>query len=74
MTTSDLFKAHVDELSRRSEAGDEFATRTLACLALVCEGWRHGDPDPDGDGTDPGDGEAAEDCQVIDFTLYLRAA
>lgn len=63
MTTSELFKAHVMELQAKAEAGDEFANKSLACLSLLAEGWRYGDPDPT-DPDDPGGGE------LIDLTAY----
>lgn len=51
------FFDHVDELTRMSDGGDELATRSLAAMALLAEGWRPGDPDPDngpdGDGGEP---------------------
>lgn len=52
------FVAHVRELERRAIAGDEFAARSLACMALL----KHDDGPPD----DPGGGE------VIDFAPYLK--
>lgn len=50
------FVEHVRELERRSIAGDLFATKSLACMALLKDG---GPPD------DPGG-------EVIDFAPYLR--
>jgi hypothetical protein len=61
--TSRLYREHVERLMALCESGDENAARSLACLALVCEGWRYGDPDP----TDPPDGGG---CEVIDLTAY----
>jgi hypothetical protein len=52
------FVEHVRELERRSIAGDDFSTKSLACMALLKEGF----PWPD----DPDGGE------VIDFAPYLR--
>ena len=52
------FVEHVRELERRSIGGDIFASKSLACMALVKEG---------GGATDPGGGG-----EVIDFTPYLR--
>jgi len=46
MTISEVFKAHVDYLEALAEAGDEMATRTLGCMALLAQGWHYGDPDP----------------------------
>lgn len=67
---SDLYCEHVKELHRRADAGDEFATKSLACLALVCKGWRYGDPDPyDGPDDDPGGGK-----NIVDFTLVWQQA
>jgi hypothetical protein len=66
MTISELFKGHVDELLRRANSGDEFAGKSLACLSLLTDGWRYGDPDP----TDPppdGGGEP-----VIDLSAYRK--
>lgn len=63
-TTSQAYKALVDELMAKAETGDPLAARCLAALSLVCEGWRYGDPDP----TDPppdGGGET-----VIDLSAY----
>lgn len=50
------FVAHVRELERRSIAGDTFATKSLACMALL-------------KGDAPDDNPGGE---VIDFTPYLR--
>lgn len=55
--TRKYFVDHVRELERRSLTGDDFATKSLACMALLKGG---GPPDPDGGG------------EVIDFTPYLR--
>lgn len=68
-SVSELYYEHVKELERRAEAGDEFATKSLACLALICEGWRYGDPDPeDPDDDGPGGGEEVE--EIIDLSAY----
>lgn len=56
-STSEVFKNIVDELRRRSEWGDEFATQCLACMELLSTGWRYGDPDPEDDGGGPDPGE-----------------
>ena len=63
---SELYYEHVKELERRADVGDEFAIKSLACLVLICEGWRYGDPDPvDGPDDDPGGGEV-----IIDLSAY----
>ena len=64
MTTSELFKAHIDELERMAEADDWFAAKSLACMALLIDGWRYGDPDP----VDPPDGGG----EIIDLSAYRR--
>lgn len=61
--TSRLYREHVERLVALGDAGDREAIRSLACLALVCEGWRYGDPDPT-DGPPGGGGE------VIDLRQY----
>lgn len=63
MSVSSAFIEHVDELERRALAGDDFATRTLCAMVLLREGWRPGDPDPDG----PDGGEFASGDNIIDF-------
>lgn len=60
--TSRLYREHVERLLAAAEDGDETAARSLACLALVCEGWRYGDPDP----TEPPDGG----CDVINLSAW----
>lgn len=52
------FNAHVRELERRAIDGDHDAAKSLACMALLVDGWR-----PDGDGG-----------EVIDLLPYLRLA
>lgn len=56
-TITEIFLQHVKILTGMSERGDEVATRSLAAMALLAEGWRPGDPDPDngpdGDGGEP---------------------
>ena len=37
----------VYELMRRSDYGDELATKTIACMSLLACGWHLGDPEPD---------------------------
>lgn len=55
--TSVLFKEHIDLLRSLQDAGDEIAAKSLACMVLLLDGWRFGDPDPidppDGDGGIP---------------------
>lgn len=67
MSLTDHYTALVLALESSASAGDEHAARVLGAMALLCEGWRPGDPDPAGP-DDPGDGE------VIDFTTWKRAA
>lgn len=50
-----LYRRHIKELGRRALDGDTFAMQSLCCLALVCQGWRHGDPDPADPEPDPGE-------------------
>ena len=59
------FVAHVREVEARSLAGDEHATKTLACMALLAEGFPPEDPDG---------GETVDLCEVIDFSKYRMAA
>jgi hypothetical protein len=68
-TTSDAFKAHIDDAMARAEAGDPFAARALSAMALLISGWRYGDPDPS-DGPD-GDGETVIDLEA--YRLKLAA-
>lgn len=63
MTTSEHYKALVDELLGKAEAGDLLAVRCLAALSLLAEGWRYGDPDPRDDPPDGGE-------SVIDLSTY----
>ena len=69
MSTSEAFKAHVDELERRAEGGDSFAAKSLAALALLAEGWRYGDPDP----TDPPPDDGGEPINLAAYRLRLAA-
>lgn len=62
-TTNDYF-AHVEELIRRMDEGDEFATKSVAALALLISGWRPGDPDPTDDPDDDG-GEPLPNVRAI---------
>ena len=66
MTVSDHYREHVEMLEKLADAGDEIAAKSLACIALVCEGWRYGDPDPD-DGNPDDDGGQPLPCNVIEF-------
>lgn len=61
-STSELFKEHVDKLVSLAERDDDSdetldARRSLACLSLLAEGWRYGDPDPVDPDPDPDDKE-----------------
>jgi hypothetical protein len=70
-TISELYREHVEELQRLASCGDEFATKSLACLALVCEGWRYGDPDPEDDGPDDDGGETV--VHLDDWRMRIAA-
>ncbi len=59
-TISELYQEHVDELYHRAQRGDIGAAKNLAALALLCEGWRPGDDDPEGDGGPDDDGGERE--------------
>lgn len=54
------FVAHVKDLEQRAIDGDHHAVKTLACMALLVDGWRP---------TDLGGGG-----EVIDLMPYLRLA
>lgn len=69
MTISEHYKAHIDLLEAMAEAGDEVAVKSLACLALLAEGWRYGDPDPDDGGGPDDDGGLPLPTNVIPFRL-----
>lgn len=72
VTVSEHFKAHVDELLKRSLEGDSFATKSLVALSLLRQGWRYGDPDPDGDDPDPGEvAEVELGSNVVDLHEFL---
>lgn len=71
MTVASAYEEHVTELERRAIAGDEFAVRSLACMVLLKEGWKPGDPDPSDD--DPDGGERKFDDNVIDLMGRLAA-
>lgn len=58
--TNAAFVKHIKHLEQLAIAGDMDANKSLACMALLVEGWSPTDP--------PGDGV------VIDFAPYLRAA
>ena len=58
--TNAAFVTHVKDLERLAIGGDEHAVRSLACMALLVEGWRPSDPDGGG--------------EVIDLTPYLKMA
>jgi len=66
MTLTDHYDAHVRRLESMAPTDDD-AARSLACLTLLMQGWRPGDPDPRDD-PDPPDGE------VVDIYLYRLAA
>ena len=67
--TSKAYKALVDELVEKAEAGDMLAVRCLSALSLVCEGWRYGDPDP----TDPPPSDGGEPINLAAYRLRLVA-
>ena len=67
--TSITFKAHIDELRQRAELGDQLAIRSLACIALVIEGWRYGDADP----PDPPPDGGGEPIDLAAYRLRLAA-
>lgn len=69
-SVSELYYEHAKELERRAEAGDEFATKSLACLALICEGWRYGDPDPEDPDDGPGGGSEVDEENCVDLSAY----
>jgi hypothetical protein len=56
--TEAAFVAHVKDLERMAIEGDERAVKSLACMALLVEGWRPTDPDGGG--------------EVIDLVPYLK--
>jgi hypothetical protein len=55
--TRAAFVAHIEDLTQRGCDGDEHAVKSLACMALLVEGYRPVPPDGG---------------EVIDFTPYLR--
>ena len=68
-STSTAYKALVDELVAKAEAGDRLASRCLAALSLMGEGWRYGDPDP----TDPPPTGGGELISLSAYRLRLAA-
>jgi hypothetical protein len=56
------FRDHIAKLGKLAEGGDKDAIRSLACMALLVEGWRCSPDDPD-------DGE-----KIIDFSQCRLAA
>lgn len=62
MTLLDAYDAHIRALEAAAPT-DETAARSLACITLLIQGWRPGDPDPREDDDPPGGGE------VIPFRL-----
>lgn len=70
MNDSELYREHVEELELRALAGDDFAIRSLACMALLARGWRYGNPDLTE--TPPDDGGGGENVFVL--ADYRQAA
>lgn len=70
VTTNQAYKDLVDELVRREALGDEFARQVIGAMALLCAGWRYGDPEPE-DYTDP---VPPDDGELIAAILEKRAA
>lgn len=58
--TEAAFVAHVKDLEQRAIDGDHHAVKSLACMALLVEGWRPSNPDGGG--------------EVIDLMPYLKMA
>lgn len=58
--TNAAFVAHVKDLELLAISGNESAVKSLACMALLVEGWRPSDPDGGG--------------EVIDLMPYLKMA
>ncbi len=65
-SVSELYLAHVQVLTERAESGDEIARTSLACMALLNEGWRYGDADPD-EGEDTPARESAKIIRMADY-------
>lgn len=63
------FMLHVKKLEKQAIAGDKDAIRSLACMALLAEGFKYEGPDPD-------DGEDihVDGAEIIDFTKYKLVA
>lgn len=57
--TNAAFVSHVRHLENMAIGGNESAAKSLACMALLVEGWRPIDPDGG---------------EVIDLMPYLKAA
>lgn len=57
--TNAAFVRHVKRLEFLASAGNDDAAKSLACMALLVEGWRPIDPDGG---------------EVIDLMPYLKAA
>ena len=58
--TEAAFVAHVKDLEQKAIDGDRHAVKSLACMALLVEGWRPSNPDGGG--------------EVIDLMPYLKMA
>ena len=58
--TKAAFVKHVRRLEEKAGNGNMNAARSLACMALLVEGWRPTDPSGGG--------------EVIDFAPYLKMA
>lgn len=56
--TNAAFVAHVKDLEARAIDGELHAVKSLACMALLVDGWRPSDPDGGG--------------EVIDLMPYLK--
>ena len=59
--TRAAFRAHIERLVEQGSQGNEDAIRSLACMALIIEGWRPEPPEP---------GETIDNSAVIDLTAY----
>lgn len=59
------FLEHVKKLEAQAIAGDLDAVRSLACMALLAEGFTY---------TPPDGGETVEASNVIDFDQWHNAA
>ncbi len=68
-----IFFDHVEVLTGMSERGDEVATRSLAAMALLANGWRPGDPDPDRGPDDDGGEPNVIPLGTHPLTLIRRA-